>query len=112
MGDIIMKIGKTCGLSAMTHGYPLKGHDKRPTWTKHRLAEKARHRNDQRGWTALPWKIREFSLIETVNASCRALTVRTHCTPFSQTDFDLHSVIQCNNTTNDEGTGKIKRPKA
>ncbi|GAL98512.1 hypothetical protein AA0312_2818 [Acetobacter tropicalis NRIC 0312] len=40
------------------------------------------------------------------------MTVRTHCTPFSQTDFDLHSVIQCNNTTNDEGTGKIKRPKA
>ncbi|GAL98523.1 hypothetical protein ATR1_298d0001, partial [Acetobacter tropicalis] len=44
MGNVIMKIGKTCGLSAMTHGYPLKGHDKRPTWTKHRLAEKARHR--------------------------------------------------------------------
>ncbi|GAL98423.1 hypothetical protein ATR1_158d0001, partial [Acetobacter tropicalis] len=41
-------------------------------------AEKARHRNDQRGWTALPWKIREFSLIETVNALRGDLTVRTH----------------------------------
>ncbi|GAO00384.1 hypothetical protein Gxy13693_046_010 [Komagataeibacter xylinus NBRC 13693] len=97
-----MKIGKTCGLSAMTHGYPLKGHDKRPTWTKHRLAEKARHRNDQRGWTALPWKIREFSLIETVNALRGDLTVRTHGTSLSQTGFNLHPTVQRSDTTNDE----------
>ncbi|MFT8781258.1 MULTISPECIES: hypothetical protein [Acetobacter] len=41
-------------LSAMTQGHYVKEHYKRPTWTKHRLTEKARHRNDQRGWTTLP----------------------------------------------------------
>ncbi|KON63411.1 hypothetical protein KOEU_31210 [Komagataeibacter europaeus] len=112
MGDIIMKIGKTRGLSAMTHGYPVKGHHKGPTWTDRSLTEKAWYRNEQRGRTALPWKIRKFSLIEAVNALCRALTVRTQYTPLAQTDFDLHSVVQCNNTTNDEGTGKIRDPKA
>nr|WP_249198933.1 hypothetical protein [Gluconobacter kondonii] len=76
------------------------------------MTEKAWHGNDQRGRMALRWKIRKFSLIEAVNALCRALTVWTQYTPPAQTDFDLHFVVLCNDTTNDEGTGKIKDPKA
>ncbi|MFE8872678.1 hypothetical protein ACE4RV_05840 [Acetobacter persici] len=76
------------------------------------MTEKAWHRNNQRGRTALPWKIRKFSLIEAVNALCRALTVRTQHTPPAQTDFNLHFVVLCNDTTNDEGAGEIKGPKA